>query len=333
MSEVNRPEKGIKGFTSKEWVEPEKVLPDVPRSELPEGVRFYLKGESFDLSKKKMVVNLYELRDQPGDLKVDKVHIEKLNFIPDEEYIGLNYGPNKDGYIWIGKWKDEGGEKGMVSETIVLSEKWRRRYEEHQRKLGDVSGGAGAGEVATVGAPASEAGIAMQMLKMLQAGEDRAFLQMERMAKIFQGSKTETPAEVLLAMHKGMNDMMLESVKTSLNITKTVGKAAQESITVAAEASQGGDDQVEPGPELGYKMPPWLEPFMPHLERGLEKLLGGGPAGAAVKTLILTSDEWGQIFNDPDKWGQAVAAMETKFGSVPTQKALDILLNKRKPKK
>jgi len=97
-----------------------------------------------------------------------------------------------------------------------------------------------------------------------------------------------------------------------------------------APAPAADDDGAE---EIGYKMPPWLEPFMPHFERGLEKLLGGGPAGAAVKTLILTSDELAGIFNDPEKWAQAVAAMEVKFGSEKTKAAMNVLLNKRQEKK
>lgn len=330
-------EKGIKGFKASEFVAPEKVFgEEIDRKELPEGARYYMRRAAFDPAKHKAIVNLYELRDVPGELKVDKVHLEKLNFIPDEDYIALNFGPSKDGYIWIGKLKAiDGGQVDMLSETIFISEKWRRRYEEHQRKLDGQVTGAGAGQVVSAAAPAPSSFGPLDVLKVLQEGEDRAFRNMERMANIFKGTKSETPAEVLLTLHKGMNDMMLESVKTTLNMTKTVSRVAQESITTAQEAAAGEGEEAgaADGDGTGYQMPGWLKPLMPHLEAGIERLLGGGPTGAAVKALILSSAEWKEIFTDQDKWGQAVAAMEAHFGSERTEKALAMLLNKRTGKK
>jgi len=330
-------DKGVKGLKNSEFVDADQVgITKEDRAQLPDSVKFYLKGQAFQLANKKVVVNLYELRDLPGDTKMDRQHLEKMNFIPDEEYMALNYGPTAEGsagYMWIGKWWDESGEKGIVSETIIISEKWRRRYEAHQAKLdGQAAGvkpaaGASASLPAAGSKPAGEWG-PLEVLSLIQQGEERAYRNLKMCAEIFRmGNHNETPADVLAGAYKGANEMMMGAVKTNLEMAKAVGRATQEALE--------GVDEIEPVPavEPGPSVPAWLEPFLPQLKSGLEKLLGGGPVGAAAKTLILSSDEWKTIFSDKDKFGQAIAAMEARFGSDKTGKALDILLNRRTKKK
>lgn len=334
MSEAR--DKQIKGFKTSEFVEPEKVFgEDVDRAELPEGVRYYMRKASFDPAKHKAIVNLYELRDVPGELKVDKVHLEKLNFIPDEEYIGLNFGPNKDGYVWIGKLKSvEGGQVDMLSETIFISEKWRRRYEEHQRKL-DAKAEAGSGPSVNAAAlaPAPAAGVGpVDMIKLIQAGEDRALNLVKTVAEIFNKKSGDAmPADILSGAYKGAMEIMEKAVQTNVSMARTIGRAAEDAITGA------GDDQAAGapagGPDAAPTLPPWLDALMPTIKGGIDRLLGGGPVAGAVKSLILSSDEWKEIFADKTKFGQAVAAMEAHFGSDKTERALDVLLNRRKKKK
>jgi hypothetical protein len=113
-----------------------------------------------------------------------------------------------------------------------------------------------------------------------------------------------------------------------------MGKAVDKVIKRNMEPVEDEGEEVEEmgaPADLTANMPAWLKPFLPQIETWLGTLLGGGPMGAAVKTLIISSDQWKEIFEDQEKFGTAVAAMEQKFGSERTEKAMNILLN-RKPK-
>lgn len=328
-------DKGVQGFKKADFKEADEVLgADVRIEELPDGIRFFLKGQAVDLKTKRVSCNLYELKDD-GDLKFKRVHLEKFNNrIPEEEEIALKYGPGS--YIWIAKWLDVTGEqKGIMSEPIEISEKWRARYVEHNtQKAARGEAGLPPAAPAPAALPASASlSDPLIMLKLIQEGEDRALRNMKLMADILKGGQADNPASILKEAYQGAADMMQQAVKTNLDMAKSVREAAQSSIIDDGK----GDDQVddETGEQGADAMPPipaWLAPFLPQLKAGLDKLLGGGPAASAVKTLILSSDEWKTIFGDKEKFGQAIAAMEANFGGERTQKALDILLNRRKKK-
>lgn len=316
-------DKGIKGIMDKRSIPAQNVFgSELDRVELPENVRFYMQKAAFDPAKHKAVLNLYELRDIPGDTKMDKIHLEKINFVPDEEYIALNYGPSKDGYIFIGKIKAiDGSNVDMVSETIHISEKWRRRYEAHQKSL--------APEDAKDARPASASQGALgplDVLRLIQSGEDRAIAQMKAFAEIFN-KRGDSPADVLAGAYKGASEMMERSLQTNLRMVQTISKAAETQVV----EDEAPEEVVAPNPE--ESLPPVLRHFMPQIEAGITRLLGGGPVASATKTLILSSDDWKQVFRDKELFGQAVAAIEARFGSEKTERALDILLNRRKNKR
>jgi len=330
----NIPEEGIQGFKRSDYVSPDKVLgPDIRIETLPDGIRFYLKGQVVNLGEKRIVVNLYELLREPDGLKLRREHLEKfINRIPEDEEIALKYGPSDEGYIWIAKWRDIGGdEKGVLSESIRVSEKWRARFEENQRKQKAPAESLAQVPVqAQAQAPAPAWG-PIEILRLMNEGEDRAFRNMERMAVIFKGGHQEVPSAVMEKAYESAGAIMAKAMESNLQMGKAVEKVIKRNMEPPEDDGADLDDGGQ-APDLSSSLPPWLKPFMPQIETWLGTLLGGGPMGAAVKTLIISSDQWKEIFEDQEKFGVAVSAMEKQFGSDRTEKAMNILLN-RKPLK
>jgi len=330
------PDEAVQGFKKSDYVGADKVLgQDVRIEELPDGIKFYLKGQAVNLSEKRILVKLYELVKEGDGLKLRRDFLEKfMNRIPEEDEIALRYGPSEEGYIWIAKWRDQAGEKGIISETIRVSEKWRARYEEAQRKARGETVPSATPQAASAPAPSSFG--PMDMIKFMQDGEDRAIRNMKMMAEIFNGNKRESPADVLKDAYAGAVEIMQRATETNLDMVKRVKNTSAKNMEAEAAAAAAtlvpvdddDDDETTAGDPMAG-VPAFIRPFLPQLEQWLGTLIGGGPMGAAVKTLIVSSEQWKEIFNDPDKFGQAVSAMEMKFGSERTEKAMDILLNRR----
>lgn len=339
---------GISGIKKSEFVSAGDVLgPDFRLEELPDGVRFYIKGQQVNLANKRIVVNLYELRRVEGGLKLRRDHLEKfINKIPDDDYIALEYGPcapDVEGYVWMGKWNDlDNKENGILSETIFISERWRDRHEAHKRdkalKAGiPVPAAGGVPGSAPAPAAAGQAQDFASMMALLQQGEDRAIRNMERMAAVIKGSQNETPSEAMVKMSEAMGKVFEKTVESQLQTVRKVSEQSTRALEKLDEDDEDDEDEngegdLEAAEKQSTGIPAFLLPFIPKIESALGHLLGGGPVAAGVKALIVSSDEWKQIFADPEKWGQATAAMEEKFGAERTQKALAILLNARAAK-
>ena len=327
---------GLIGYKKEDFVDPKLVLGDHAGIDLPADIKFFLKrgkNPSGGIEKK---VALYELIREEGGLKLRLSHVGSyLNRIPDEDEIALNFGPSAEGYKWIAKWLNgNGDEVGMQSETIIISEKWRARYEANQRALKTKASeeiAAANAPVAVVHSPAAAAAFGpMEMLAFIREGEERAVKMMERLSVVLKN--TEGPSSVMEKAYDAVGRFLEKGMESNMLIARKVAENAKDLI----DRSLDEDDEDEKeeaetalpaGPSSG--MPAWLEPFMPKIQDGLAHLLGGGPVGAAVKTLIVTSDDWKKIFNDKEKFGEAVEAMKMQFGEEKTEKALNILLNKR----
>jgi len=336
------PDEGIEGFKKSNFVDAKTVLgQDVRIESLPDGIRFYLKGQAVNLAEKRIVVNLYELFREPDGLKLRKEHLEKyLNRIPEDEEIALNYGPSDEGYIWIAKWRDiAGDEMGIMSEAVRVSEKWRVRYEEHQLKKTKAPAMAQAPALALAPAPASNWG-PMEVLKIMQEGEDRAFRNMEKMAGIFAGTRQEMPASVLEKAYESAGKIMERALDSNMAMGKKVNALLADNLN-PAPASDDDDDDLDPESENQVSqvngpldsMPAWMKPFLPVVEQWIGTLLGGGVAGQAVKTLIVSSDQYKAIFQDKEKFSVAVEAMQEHFGPEKANRAIEILMGKKSAKK
>lgn len=329
------PDEGISGFKRKDFTTADRVLgQEVRIEELPDGIKFFIRGQAINIAERRIVVNLYELIREDGGLKLRRDHLEKFNNrIPEEEEIALKYGPSEEGYIWIAKWLDPTtGEKGIMSEPIRISEKWRPRHEAYKRKMaGEAEAAAPAAVPAVAPAVAPPGGIGpMEIIRLMQEGEERALRNMERMANIFRGNGSDAPVSVLKEAYGEAAEIMRKAVETNLDMAKKVSRKAAESMEPEPVYEE---PDPEPEPDPMEAVPAFLRPFLPQLEQWLGTLIGGGPMGAAVKTLILSSEQWNEIFGDKEKFGQAVSAMEKHFGTERTQKAMDILLNRRGEKK
>lgn len=328
-------EKGVQGFTQKDFAAgtPESVFgtSDVRTEDLPQGVRLYLREKAIDLGTKRVLVNVYRLEDD-GGMKEKRIWCGRMKHgrKPEDDEIAEQFGPGA--YLWILKWNSpaNGQECGIVSEKIIVDEEHGRIvHEEWKRRQAMAAPAAPAAPAAAPALPAAVPGVgldALTLLKFMEAAEDKALARVERIAAII-GGRNDTPADVLRGAYEGASAMMQAAVKTNLDMARSVGK--QLNRPEPEPEPEAGEGDGEPA---GPQLPPWIQAFMPQIEKGLEKLLGGGPLGGAVKTLVLSSEEWAEIFADKDKFGQAVAAMEQRFGSDKTKRALDILLNRREPK-
>jgi hypothetical protein len=170
------------------------------------------------------------------------------------------------------------------------------------------------------------------MMKLMLEGEDRAFRNMERMSTIFKGANGQMPEAVMVKAYEAAGSIMERAMESNLAMGKRVSKVVERRIEDGEELDGAAESPGAPAADPMEAIPAFLRPFIPQLETWLGTLLGGGPMGAAVKSLIVSSEQWAEIFNDQEKFGQAVAAMEHKFGSDKTQKAMDILLNRRNGK-
>lgn len=320
----------IQGFKKSEFANatPDRVFgtADVQMEDLPNGVRLYLREKAVDLVDKKVTLNVYRLVDD-GGMKFKRVWCGrmKINRVPQDDEIAELFGGGR--YIWILKWTDAAGkESGIISEPIEIDDESGRALHEawKQRQAPAASTPAGPAVAPPQAAPGIDiAGI----LQIMAATEEKTIASMERMAAIFQGQKSEGPAEILKSAYAGASEMMAKAVENTMALTRTVNKA--QVAQVARELEPPDDDPEEDETTGAPGVPAFLLPFWPYIEKGLGSLVKGGPAAAAVKTLILSSEEWQDIFKDKDKWGQAVSAMEQNFGTDRTKRALDILLNRR----
>jgi hypothetical protein len=180
----------------------------------------------------------------------------------------------------------------------------------------------------------------LQGFLAIQASERKNTMEMvTTIIALTKGAEPKDSAGgVLQDAYEKSAEMLREAAQMSIDTIKKTGKRALK----AAEDMDDADDMVDDGEGEGEQalsgasdnpIPSWLQPYLDQVKPWLENLLGGGPTGAAVKTLILSTDEWKKIFQDKEKFGQAIAGMEQEFGSERTQKALDILLNRRAEKK
>lgn len=326
-------EKGIAGFKKADFVAatPERVFGDDVRiDELPDGVRLYLKEQSIDLSTKKALVQVYRLEDD-GGLKNKKIWVGKiLNRKPNEDEIAERFGGGS--FIWILKWKGiDGRETGIISEVIEIDPDYGRAAHEAWKKSQRVTDSTPVTNAPPVPAALGFGGDAVALMQLMDVAAEKNFAMIERIARIFGGNKQETPAEILQGAYKGASEMMMQAVETNLGVVKAMNKQTLKGINnppPVNESQEDGDTDEVDSPVY----PPWIQAFMPYIESSLGKLLQGGPIGAAVKTLVITSDEWQEIFSDKEKWAVAVSAMEKRFGPENTAKALDILLNRKKGK-
>lgn len=295
---------------------------DVRVEELPDGIRLYLKERAIDLSTKHIVFNVYKVEDA-GGLKVKKKWVARfINHRPSEDEIADQCGGGD--FVWIGKWIGlDNKERGVLSETICIDEEMgRAAHEKWKRAQGGAAASTPAAAAPSLPAPAAGGFDVMTLLKIQDAAEEKTLARMERMAAMFKGQ--QAPAEILADAYKSANEMVNNAVEMNMKMAAKVNTSALKAL----EPPEPPEPEAEAEPE-GPELPIWLKPFMPQLEAGLEKLLSGGPLASAVKTLVLSSEQWQEIFGDKDKWGQFVAAAEMKFGSDRTNKALDILLNRR----
>lgn len=329
-TENDRP---IQGFKNKEFAtdRPEEVFEssEIRVEDLPEGVRLFLRGKAVDLATKKLTVRIYRLKNEGGvkDLR-ESVGI-LINRFPEEEDVGEMYGPGR--YIAIGKWKSATGvERGIITEPMLIGEDWRPAHEAWKRAQSGAPA-AGLPAVPAAAPAASPLGNVEGILRIMAAAEEKSLATFERIAAIMGGSRQESPVEVLKTAYQGANQMIMDSVKQVQDMAKSVKDKAKADL----RDDQGGDDDddQEEGAAAGSDpMPDWVNAFMPQIKQWLGTLLGGGPMGNAVKTIVLGSEQWQEIFRDKDKWGVAVAAMEAEFGTEQTAAALKVLLNKREPK-
>lgn len=316
----------VYGFKSSDFVSEGEAPKD-----LPAGVRLYLKERNIDLNQAQSVARVYRL-ESDGGLKNKKVLVGKImNHRPEDDEIGEMFGGGS--FIWIMKYlAPDGTEVGLMSEPVEIDlergAQMHAAYIERQKGTKRQSQPETAPASVPAAAPVSPMSDFSFMLQFQQASEERTLAMIERLSRIFGQSKNDAPADVLRAAYEGANKMMLDTVAltrkaaTALN-ERTVAQIEEDGEEAAAlpEKVQG---PVSEGPLGGL-----FDAFMPQIEAAISRLLAGGPVGNITKKLILSSEEWKQIFNDPESWKIVVGELKERFGEKKANEALDILLNKR----
>lgn len=314
--------RGIHGFKSSEFLTAaqarEKLGDAAPADELPDGVRLYLKEKSLNVPAGAAVrCNLYRIVSDGGTKDARRWVAKLPPRVPEDDEIAV-YGRGK--YIWILKWNlGNGRETGIMSDPVEIDDSVDLV---HERAPAPAS-------LPVPAAPASSSTFGFEQLMALQdAAEEKTLARMERMASMFKAQAG--PAEILSDAYKASTDMMQSSVRMALDMGKTIsGKAKKEMERQIDDQDGGGDGEAEAA--AGTQT--LLSTYWPQIKPYVDKLLGGGPTGAAVKTLILGSEQWKEIFNDKEKFGVFVAAAEQEFGTDKAKRAMDILLNVRADKK
>lgn len=342
MGEFQQKPTPIQGFKKSEFdVDPAAVLGSEVRIEdLPDGIRLYLREKSVDLATKTLICRVYRLKYDQG-VKARRVYMGKfINHVPQDEDIAEQFGPGADGtdaeYIWIAKWTNAmGQETGIVTEPIIIGAESRHVHEAWLKKQ--------AGKVADSTPAASPAASApqterpapsgmeqMEMMLRIQAqAEEKTMNTFERIALIMRGQAQESPASILKDAYQGASEMIQSAVKMNLDMAKSASNKAKDDMEREGLEDDDEDEGEQQVPQGSDPIPAWLKPHIGTIGNYLENLFKGGPVGSAVKTLILSSDEWKEIFADKEKFAQSVAGMEMAFGAEKTKKALDILLNRR----
>ncbi len=320
-------DKGIQGIKKSEWKTAREVLgDDAPADVLPASLRLYIKERALDIAGRKLGVNLYRMLDD-GGIKEKRSWVHDFGpEVPDEKRINELFGPSK--YIWIAKWTThDGKESGIVSEPVIIDEACRPAHEAYQEKLRALKPVtlAPAAPLPVVAPAAPSGGIDIGgILAIMAAAEEKTLSTMERMARMFKPA--ETPADVLRDTYKAGNAMMKEATDVAMSSYRAVTAKAKAEMNAKPDEDEGGEkDGADPDSVSGM-----VKTFLPEIKAYLDKLIGGGPVGAAVKTLVLGSEQWKEIFQDKEKFGIAIAAMEQEFGSEKTERVLDVLLNRRK---
>lgn len=323
------------GFKKEDYVDPEKIL-GVPAAEmdLPSDIKFFLKRNKNPPGGIQKKVYLYEMIREEGGLKFRLDHCDTfLNRLPEEEEIGLRFGPSDEGYRWIAKWLDiNGNEVGMQSEIIRISEKWRARHEAYKRSEATQLAPPAAAALPVIPSTGNTGFGPMEILAYLREGEDRAVKMMERMAGVLKS--VEGPSAVMEKAYDAVGRFMEKSMQSNMKIADKVAEDAQARIDRSSpmDDEDEEDETAAAPPAAGDGMPVWLKPIMDKAADGLGHLLGGGPTAAVVKSMIISSKEWKEIFADKDKFSTMTAAMREEFGDAQVEKAMGILLNKRPEK-
>jgi len=303
----------IKGIKSSEFRSPREFMEGEgsDAGSLPEGIRLYMRGKAIDFRGKDLKINIYRLVSGMGTKdRKDLAGRWEGNTVPDDHDVAMIYGPGR--YVWIAKWTDPvHGEKGMVSDEIHVAEDMRAAHLEYRRKNGMASPGV---DLAPVAAPSHNLADPLSVLQLIQLGENRQLENMERILK-------------LVGMRPGGLDMPA-SADTQKQALKIMSDAYERRIKMLEEEKPKEAEPVKTEDEV----PGFLKPFMPMIEKALPKLLGGGPAAAGIREFVLSDEDFKAIFNDPAQFGEAVKALQTKFGPERAERALQALLGEEEVK-
>lgn len=304
----------IKGFKQSDFKRPSEFFEDgkVPDG-LPDSIRLYIRGKNVDVRGKHLSINVYRLVSGLGTKeRKDWVGRIEGNDVPEDHDIGLRFGPGR--YVWIVKWVDPvQGEKGLISDEVNIAEDAREAH------LAWRAANQGQGSPTASPRPLEALPAALPVapglndplavLRLVQLGEDRALDQIERINKILLGRPSQAANEgPVVDAHKKAAKIMEEAFEYKAKALEAVH--AKETPLEKEEA-----------------VPPFLKPFMPLIEKNIDKLLGGGPVAEGMKEVILSTEEFARIMADPQQMAVMADALRLRFGAERTEGALRFLLD------
>ncbi len=302
----------IAGEKEYQWTDPETALGQkVDEASIPSDVHYFIKRQKINTAGREYVCDLYRLVDTGGS-KMRKSHVFKFrNEVPDEETIGLRFGPGE--YCWFAKWLlPSGVETGCASEPILIGKEYLGRWEEEQRKSAPAS------PVPAAPAPASSA----------ESEMDRALNMMDRFSTIMarmQGTRPDSPLEVLTKAHEAAGKMMQRSLEREMESNAKVSRLIAPPDPMDDDEGEDEEEMQAQGSQVPTGFPPWVETFLPLIQEWLPKLMGKGPVSAAYRTVLRADERFQEIHQDPAKWPVAVDALSKLLGEKKAQEALRII--------
>lgn len=299
----------IKGLKKSDFKGPDEFFGEGKAPDnLPESIRLYIRGKQVDMRGKDLRINVYRLVAGLGTKeRKDWVGEVQGPNVPDDRDIALRFGPGR--YVWIAKWMDPvDGEKGLVSDEVHVAEDAREAHLAWKAQNAGISAPGVPGKEAAMISPAAGAlNDPLAVLRLVQLGEDRALDNLERMQKILAGRPSQA-----------IEGPQADAHKKAMRIIDEALEYKAKAIEAAKPAPPAKEEEV---------IPPFLKPFMPLIEKNLDKLLGGGAVAEGIKEVVLSTEEFAAIMANPQQMEEMMKALQLRFGPEKAERALRALLD------
>lgn len=257
-------------------------------------------------------VTLYKFRNPLSGTDKEQCNQWK-NEIPDTHTIGIKFGSGR--YLMIVNIPPGKKQRKLTTSRLFTLGAY---YDELKRAEQGRAFLAGPGGGATIPRPLAVQAVAAPVDASLAIME--RLLQM--LAPILQAALQPKPspgAEIVQA-YQGLNHILREQAMENAGL---ISDMARKNAGMALEYDGEGVEPLEPA------KPSVLETLIPFIAQIAEKILGGGPQGAAAAGMVKTIPGFKQVMSNPQEVKGIIAYLDKQYGVDKT----NIMLQKLKIKR